>query len=127
MRLLDSAALALTPRPGPSLSAWTFQVLRLVSDAMHRTSLVQATCEASLFCPGDVSPTTGFVGETREQLCAARPHLACWVGVCRSGPVPLSRVRLCVLLAGGGLGGWRAEQLGDGSLLFAGFPFDVLA
>lgn len=33
-----------------------------------------------------------------------------------------------VLLAGGGLGGrGGAEQLGDGSLLFAGFPFDVLA
>lgn len=33
-----------------------------------------------------------------------------------------------VLLAGGWLGGrGGAEQLGDGSLLFAGFPFDVLA
>ena len=71
--------------------------------------------------------TSLFVGEMREQSCAARPHLACWVGVCRSGPVPLSRLRLCVLLAGGGLGGRGAEQLGDGSLLFAGFPFDVLA
>lgn len=63
----------------------------------------------------------------RRGSLPARPHLACWVGVCRSGPVPLSRLRLGVLLAGGGLGGWGAEQLGDGSLLFAGFPFDVLA
>lgn len=57
--------------------------------------------------------------------CSTSSRLLGWGVSVRTGP--LSRVRLCVLLAGGGLGGRGAEQLGDGSLLFAGFPFDVLA
>ena len=57
--------------------------------------------------------------------CSTSSRLLGWGVSVRTGP--LSRVRLCVLLAGGGLGGRGAEQLGDSSLLFAGFPFDVLA
>ena len=57
--------------------------------------------------------------------CSTSSRLLGWGVSVRTGS--LSRARLCVLLAGGGLGGRGAEQLGDGSLLFAGFPFDVLA
>lgn len=57
--------------------------------------------------------------------CSTSSRLLGWGVSVRTGP--LSRLRLGVLLAGGGLGGRGAEQLGDGSLLFAGFPFDVLA
>lgn len=76
-------------------------------------------------CLAKYQLTSLFVGETREPSGSTSSRLLGWGVSVRTGP--LSRLRLGVLLAGGGLGGRGAEQLGDGSLLFAGFPFDVLA
>lgn len=107
-------------RPGPSSSIWTFQMLRLVSDAMHRTLLVQATCATGLFQPDNVPFTTGFVGETREPSGSTSSRLLGWGVSVRTGST-FPRAAMC---AACGWWAWWAgcRTVGRWLLVVRGLP-----